>query len=84
MHTTAIHKKVSTDKESYVGKKNIIRNNDAVNNKGRIKAFLKYSSKGIFINGNTIQNLIHWTNVSIIPYIIITESGDIPNILRPT
>ncbi|MCS2562775.1 hypothetical protein NXY46_16930 [Bacteroides ovatus] len=54
MHTTAIHKKVSTDKESYVGKKNIIRNNDAVNNKGRIKAFLKYSSKGIFINGNTI------------------------------
>ena len=51
MHTTAIHKKVSTDKESYVGKKNIIRNNDAVNNKGRIKTFLKYSSKGIFIIG---------------------------------
>ena len=54
MKTTTIHKKVSTDRESYDGKKNTRRNNDTVNNKGRIKAFLKYSSKDIFINGNTI------------------------------
>ena len=54
MNTATIHKKVSTDRESYDGKKNTRRNNDTVNNKGRIKAFLKYSSKDIFINGNTI------------------------------